>query len=67
MSTTHTANMANIVELSSDELLSIEGGWGWGDFFGGVAFACAVGVAVAATPVLVVSGLIAGGLALYLN
>ena len=65
--TAHMPNMANIVELSSDELLSIEGGWGWGDFFGGVAFACAVGVAVAATPVLVVSGLIAAGLALYLN
>ena len=63
----NTANMANIVELSSDELQSIEGGWDWGGFAGGVAFACAVGLTVAVSPVLIAAGLITGGIALYLN
>ena len=31
-------NMATIFELSSDESLSIERGWDWGDFAGGVAY-----------------------------
>lgn len=67
---THTANMsnmANIVELGSDELLSIKGGWDWGDLASGLAFGIGLGVAVASGPVLVALGFICGGVALFLN
>ncbi len=64
----NTANMANIVELSSDELQSIEGGWDWGGFAGGVAYSLMIAAALTAPMTPVGWAALAGtGVALYLN